>query len=83
MSTELGDILVKAGKVSQEQVDEALTRVKDRNEKFEVALVTIGAVDSEDEISRFVGKHLKIENLKYNITPLVMSTHLGTHLDAP
>ena len=27
--------------------------------------------------------HLKIENLKYNITQLVMSTHLGTHLDAP
>jgi kynurenine formamidase len=27
--------------------------------------------------------HLKVENLKYNITQLVMSTHLGTHLDAP
>ena len=27
--------------------------------------------------------HLKIENLNYNITQLVMSTHLGTHLDAP
>jgi len=27
--------------------------------------------------------HLKIENLKYNITQLVVSTHLGTHLDAP
>ena len=28
-------------------------------------------------------EHLHIENLKYNITQLVMSTHLGTHLDAP
>jgi kynurenine formamidase len=28
-------------------------------------------------------EHLRIENLKYNITQLVMSTHLGTHLDAP
>ena len=27
--------------------------------------------------------HLKIENLKYNITQLIMSTNLGTHLDAP
>ena len=27
--------------------------------------------------------HLKIENLNYNITQLIMSTHLGTHLDAP
>jgi kynurenine formamidase len=28
-------------------------------------------------------EHLKLENLNYNITQLVMSTHLGTHLDAP
>lgn len=28
-------------------------------------------------------EHLSIENLNYNITQLVMSTHLGTHLDAP
>jgi kynurenine formamidase len=28
-------------------------------------------------------EHLKIANLKYNITQLIMSTHLGTHLDAP
>ncbi len=28
-------------------------------------------------------EHLRIENLNYNITQLVMSTHLGTHLDAP
>jgi kynurenine formamidase len=28
-------------------------------------------------------EHLKIENLNYNITHLIMSTHLGTHLDAP
>jgi arylformamidase len=27
--------------------------------------------------------HLGIANMKYNITQLVMSTHLGTHLDAP
>lgn len=27
--------------------------------------------------------HLTIPNLDYNITQLIMSTHLGTHLDAP
>jgi kynurenine formamidase len=27
--------------------------------------------------------HLGIANMKYNITQLVMSTHFGTHLDAP
>ena len=30
-----------------------------------------------------VMEHLKIANLKYNITQLVMSTHVGTHIDAP
>ncbi|MCL5105349.1 MAG: cyclase family protein [Armatimonadetes bacterium] len=30
-----------------------------------------------------VTQHLKVENLGYNITQLVISTHLGTHLDAP
>lgn len=30
-----------------------------------------------------VVQYLKIANLKYNITQLVMSTHFGTHLDAP
>ena len=30
-----------------------------------------------------VTPHLNIANLKYNITRLCLSTHLGTHLDAP
>jgi kynurenine formamidase len=28
-------------------------------------------------------RHLSIRDLKYNISQLIMSTHLGTHLDAP
>jgi arylformamidase len=28
-------------------------------------------------------RHLKVENLNYNISQLIMSTHLGTHEDAP
>lgn len=28
-------------------------------------------------------QHLNIENLQYNIMQLIMSTHLGTHVDAP
>lgn len=27
--------------------------------------------------------HLKVENLNYNITQIIMSSHLGTHADAP
>ncbi len=64
MSTELSNILVKHGKVSQEQVDKALKLVKDESQKFEAALVKIGAVESEYEIAQFIGKHLKIGALK-------------------
>lgn len=65
MSAELGAMLVKAGKISPEQVDEALAIIKkDSNETFQSALVKVGAVDSEDEIADFVGKHLKIGALR-------------------
>jgi len=64
MSSELGAILVKAGKITQEQVDLALERVKTTNEKFTKILVDMGAVTSEDEISGIIGKHLKIGALR-------------------
>ncbi len=65
MSAELGAMLVKAGKISPEQVDEALVIIKnDSNETFQSALVRAGAVDSEDEIADFIGKHLKIGALR-------------------
>ncbi len=57
-------MLVKAGKITQEQAEKALTMVKDKQGNFESALVTIGAVESEDEIARFIGKHLKIGALR-------------------
>ena len=64
MSSELGAILVKAGKITQEQADLALERVKTTNEKFAKILVDMGAVTSEDEISTIIGKHLKIGALR-------------------
>lgn len=64
MSTELSTILVKHGKISQEQADKALKLVKDQNQKFEAALVKIGAVESEYDIAQFIGKHLKIGALR-------------------
>ena len=64
MSAELGAILVNAGKITPEQAEQALTYSKDHNEKFETALVTIGAVDSEDDIAKLIGKHLKIGALR-------------------
>ncbi len=64
MSSELGTILVNAGKITQEQADKALDYSRDKKEKFESALVKIGAVDSEDDIAKLIGKHLKIGALR-------------------
>ncbi len=57
-------MLVKAGKITPEQVDEALALVKEKQETFQTALVRIGAAESEDDIANFVGKHLKIGALR-------------------
>jgi type IV pilus assembly protein PilB len=65
MSSELGAMLVKAGKITSDQVDKAFELIKkDSSETFQSALVKVGAVGSEDEIADFVGKHLKIGALR-------------------
>nr|MBN2276711.1 type IV-A pilus assembly ATPase PilB [candidate division Zixibacteria bacterium] len=64
MSDELGAILVKAGKISQEQLDRALALVNDKKQKFEQALVTVGAIASEDEYTTFIGKQLNMGTLR-------------------
>jgi len=64
MSAELGAVLVKAGKISDDQMREAIAAAKQNKVSFETALVGIGAVKTEDEISSFIGKHLKIGALR-------------------
>ncbi len=64
MSAELGTMLVKAGKITQEQLDRAQTYVREKKVKFEQALVTVGAFASEDEITGFVGKQLNMGTLR-------------------
>jgi type IV pilus assembly protein PilB len=64
MSAELGAILVKAGKLTQENLDKALQTSKERKERFENVLIQMGAVESEDELAKFVGRHLKIGALR-------------------
>ncbi|SYZ74022.1 general secretory pathway component, cryptic [Candidatus Zixiibacteriota bacterium] len=64
MSAELGAMLVKAGKISSEQLEQALALVKEKKGKFEQVLVTIGAVASEEEITTFVGKQLNMGTLR-------------------
>lgn len=64
MSSELGAMLVKAGKISDDQLQRALALVKDKDQKFGQALVSIGAVSSEDELSSFIGKQLNMGTLR-------------------
>lgn len=64
MSSELSAILVKAGKITQDQADEALARSKKSKTKFSKVLTEMGAVSSEDDVTSFIGKHLKIGALR-------------------
>ncbi len=64
MSSELSAMLVKAGKITPEQAEKALAMVKEKGENFEQALIKVGAAESEDDIAKFIGKHLKIGALR-------------------
>jgi type IV pilus assembly protein PilB len=60
MSVELSSILVQAGKLTEDQAEQAIATAAKNNTRFETVLVDMGVVKSEDEISNFIGKHLKI-----------------------
>ena len=64
MTAELGSMLVQAGRITPEQADEAKTLTKESQITYEAALVQIGAVESEDDVAKLVGKHLKIGALR-------------------
>ncbi len=64
MSAELGAMLVKAGKITQEQLEKALD-IKDKHkEVFGQALIEVGAIQSEEELSDFIGKQLNMGTLR-------------------
>jgi type IV pilus assembly protein PilB len=64
MSLELGEMLVKAGKISEEQFTKALEIQKKTNGNLGQILVKIGAIADEDELSEFIGKQLNIGTLR-------------------
>jgi type IV pilus assembly protein PilB len=64
MSRELGDMLVKAGKISPEQLSRALKLQKENNEKLGDILVKIGAISNAEELTTFVGRQLNIGALR-------------------
>jgi type IV pilus assembly protein PilB len=53
-------MLLKAGKITEDQLDSALAIQKKGQGKLNEILVRIGAVADEDEISSFVGRQLNI-----------------------
>ncbi|RKX29484.1 MAG: type II secretion system protein GspE, partial [Candidatus Zixiibacteriota bacterium] len=64
MATDLGAMLVKAGKITPEQAEEAESTAKQQNLKIETALVRVGAFESEEEVSKVIGKQLKIGTIR-------------------
>ena len=64
MSVELGEMLVKAGKISREQLAKALELQKKGDAKLGQILVKMGAIQDEDELSEFIGRQLNIGALR-------------------
>ena len=64
MSREFADMLVKAGKISEEQLARALELQKESNEKIGDILIKTGALSSEEELSEFIGRQLNIGALR-------------------
>ncbi len=60
MTSELGTMLLKAGKITEDQLDTALEIQKKGQGKLNEILVRIGAVSDEDDISSFIGRQLNI-----------------------
>jgi type IV pilus assembly protein PilB len=64
MSRELGNILVKAGKITSDQLAKALEIQKGSKENLGNILVRLGAVASEEELAEFTGRQLNIGALR-------------------
>ncbi len=64
MALELGTMLVKAGKITEDQLHKALEVQENSAGKLGEILVKIGAVPDENVISEFIGKQLNIGALR-------------------
>lgn len=64
MSIELGEMLVKSGKISQEELDHALEIQKKSKGRLSNVLIETGAIADEEELFEFIGKQLNIGALR-------------------
>jgi len=64
MTDELGNMLVKAGKISEDQLTKAIQLQGEGKGKLDEILIRMGVIGDEDEISTFIGKQLNIGAVK-------------------
>jgi type IV pilus assembly protein PilB len=57
---DLGTMLVEAGKISPDQLTQALSLIDKNKGRLEQTLVSMGAVTDEEEVTTFIGKQLNI-----------------------
>jgi len=64
MAIEIGKMLVQAGKITEDQLNQALKMQESSKGKIGEILVKLGAIDDENTISELVGKQLNIGALR-------------------
>ncbi len=64
MALRLGEMLMRAGRITQEQLDEALVDQKQTGEKLGEVLLRLGHVRDENVINEFVAKQLNVGTIK-------------------
>ncbi|RKZ28544.1 type IV-A pilus assembly ATPase PilB [bacterium] len=64
MALRLGEMLIKAGKITQEQLDAALQHQKEHGGKLGEILLHLGYIKSEGVINEFLAKQLNIGTIK-------------------
>ncbi|MCD6594773.1 type IV-A pilus assembly ATPase PilB [bacterium] len=66
MGLKLGEMLLKAGKITNEQLEEALKEQKSHGEKLGEALLRLGYIKDDNVINEFLAKQLNIGTVKLN-----------------
>ena len=64
MTAELGEVLVKSGKITKDQLAKALEHQKKTNAKLGDILIEMGVLSDEDELFEFIGRQLNIGALR-------------------
>ena len=64
MALRLGEMLIRAGRITEEQLEEALKVQKETGEKLGETLLSLGYIKDENVINEFVAKQLNVGTIK-------------------